>query len=226
VTVGVLAAAGLSAALLSSNSAPTATPVVTARPGATVTPGAPSTSRATPTGSAPAGGPRPTTGPVGCTIAAPATAPSGMTLYVCYSMSGTVRASGGFIDEDQGSAAFSCADWAEDGEGVPGSGIQALQAPDPGDGGVTVDGQALSFDLAIVPYPGPGSYPSTSIAQSVSLGTTESWSTNSASAATFRATVNPDGSGSVTVTNLRNDSSNGTTENASESWVCLMQPAT
>jgi hypothetical protein len=30
----------------------------------------------------------------------------------------------------------------------------------------------------------------------------------------------------VTVTNLRNDSSNGTTENASESWVCLMQPAT
>ena len=219
--VGVLAAAGVSAALLASRG-----PAPTARPGATVTPSAASTVRATPTSSAPAGGPQPTTGPGGCAIAAPAVAPSGLTLYVCYSMSGTVSASGGFIDDDQGSAAFSCADWAEDGEGVPGSGIQALQAPDPGDGGVTVDGQALSFDLAIVPYPGPGSYPSTSIAQSVSLGTTESWSTNSASAATFRATVNPDGSGSVTVTNLRNDSSNGTTENASESWVCLMQPAT
>ncbi len=152
-------------------------------------------------------------------------APSGLTLYVCYSMSGTVRASGGFIDEDQGAGAFSCADWAEHGEAAPGSGIQALQAPDPGDGGVTVDGQAVGFDLAIVPYSGSSSYASTSIAQSVSLGTTQSWSTNSASGATFSAEVNPDGSGSVAVTNLHNDSSNGTTEDASETWVCVMEPA-
>jgi hypothetical protein len=140
-------------------------------------------------------------------------------------MSGTVSASGGFIDDDQGAAAFSCTGWAESGEGAPGSGIEALQAPDPGDGGVTVDGQAVGFDLAIVPYNGPGSYPSTSIAQSVSLGTTLSWSTNSASGATFSAQVNSDGSGSVTVTNLHNDASNGTTEDASESWVCVMEPA-
>ncbi len=218
--VGVLAAAGLSAWFVSSNS-----PAPTAIPGAKVTPGAVSTSPATPRGTALASGPRPTTGPGGCTIAAPAVAPSGLTLYVCYSMSGTVSASGGFIDEDQGSAAFSCAGWAEDGEGAPGSGIPALQAPDPGDGRVTVDGQAVGFDLAIVPYSGPGSYPSTSVAQSVSLGTTLSWSTNSTSAATFGAEVNPDGSGSVTVTNLHNDSSNGTVEDASESWVCVMEPA-
>jgi len=59
----------------------------------------------------------------------------------------------------------------------------------------------------------------------VSLGTSLSWSTNSTSAATFTAEVNPDGSGSVTVTNLHNDSSNGTVEDASESWVCVMEPA-
>lgn len=152
-------------------------------------------------------------------------APSGLTLYVCYSMSGTVSASGGFIDDEQGASAFSCAGWAESGEGAPGSGIQALQAPDPGDSGVIVNGQAVGFDLAIVPYSGPGSYPSTSIAQSVSVGTTLSWSTNSASGATFSAQVNRDGAGSVAVTNLHNDASNGTVENASESWVCVMEPA-
>ena len=217
---GVLAVAGLSAALLSSRaSAPTA------RLGATPTPSAASTRAATTAGTATAGGPGPTTGPGGCPIAAPAVAPSGLTLYVCYSLSGTVSARGGFIDDDQGAGAFSCADWAEDGEGAPGSGIEALQAPDPGDGGVTVDGQALSFDLAIVPYSGPGSYPSTAVAESVSLGASLSWSTNSASGATFSADVDPDGAGSVTVTNLRNDSSNGTTEDASESWLCVMEPA-
>lgn len=74
----------------------------------------PSTASApTPGASSSAGGPRPTTGPGGCSIAAPATAPSGLTLYVCYTISGTVSASGGFIDADQGAAALSCPDWAE-----------------------------------------------------------------------------------------------------------------
>jgi hypothetical protein len=151
--------------------------------------------------------------------------PSGLTLYVCFSMSGRVSASGSFVDEEQGAGAFSCADWAEDGDEPPGAGIQGLQAPDPGDAGITVDGQTVGFDLAIVPYRGPDSYSSTSIAESVSLGTSLSWSTNSTSAATFTAEVNPDGSGSVAVTHLHSDSSNGTTENASESWVCAMEPA-
>jgi hypothetical protein len=164
----------------------------------------------------------PTTGPGGCTIAAPASPPHGLALYVCYTISGTVSASGGFIDEDQGPAALSCADWAENGEEAAGSAIHALQAPDPGDAQVEVNGQALGFDLAIDPYTGPGTYTSINVAQSVSVGESLSWSTNATSAATFIAQLNPDGSGSVTVTNLHDDSSNGTTENAAEGWVCVM----
>jgi len=167
----------------------------------------------------------PTTGPGGCSIAAPSSALSGLTLLACYSVSGAVSASGGFIDTDQGAGALSCADWAEHGGQAPGSPSEALQAPDPGDAQVTVDGEDLGFDLAIVPYSGPGSYPSTTVAESVSLGSSLSWSNNNTTGATFSAQVNPDGSGSVTITDLNNDSSNGTKENASESWVCVMEPA-
>jgi hypothetical protein len=170
-------------------------------------------------------GPRPTTGPGGCTIAAPATVPSGLTLYVCYTISGAASASGGFIDSDQGANALSCADWAEYGGEAAGSAGAALQAPDPGDAEVTVNGQDLGFDLVINPYSGPGSYPSTTVAESVSLGATLSWSTNNTKTATFTAQVNSDGSGSVTATALPNDSSNGSVESVSESWVCVMEPA-
>jgi hypothetical protein len=179
----------------------------------------------TPDASPSPSGPRPTTGPGGCSIAAPATAPSGLTLYVCYTISGTVSSSGGFIDSDQGANALSCADWAHYGEEGPGSASAALQAPDPGDAQVTVNGQDLGFDLVINPYSGPGTYPSTTVAQSVSLGDTLSWSTNSGKSATFIAEVSADGSGSVAATDLVNDSSNGTTESVSESWVCAMEPA-
>ncbi len=163
-----------------------------------------------------------TTGPGGCSIAAPPSPPSGLALYVCYTITGTVSASGGFIDEEQGAGAFSCADWAQDGEEPAGSAIHALQAPDPGDAQVEVDGQLLGFDLAIEPYSGPGSYRSIAVAQSVSVGAGQSWSTNSAPLATFSAQVSADGSGSLTVTDLHDNSSNGTTESASESWVCAM----
>ena len=183
--------------------------------GASLTPGAsPSPS-----------GPRPTTGPGGCSIAAPATAPSGLTLYVCYTISGSVSASGGFIDSDQGANALSCADWAQYGGEALGSAAAALQAPDPGDAQVTVNGQALGFDLVVNPYSGAGSYPSTTVAQSVSLGDAVSWSTNNTKTATFTAQVSSDGSGSVTAGELANDSSNGTIESVSESWVCVMEPA-
>jgi hypothetical protein len=171
-------------------------------------------------------GPRPTSGPGGCSIAAPATAPSGLTLYVCYTISGSVSASGGFIDSDQGANALSCADWAQHGGEAPSSAAAALQAPDPGDAQVTVNGQGLGFDLVINPYSGPGSYPSTAVAQSVSLGDTVSWSTNNTKTATFTAQVSADGSGSVRAGELANDSSNGSIESVSESWVCVMEPAT
>jgi len=167
----------------------------------------------------------PTTGPGGCSIAAPATAPSGLTLYVCYTISGAVSASGGFIDSDQGAGALSCADWAQYGGEGPVSAAAALQAPDPGDAQVTVNGQGLGFDLVINPYSGPGSYPSTTVAQSVSLGDTLSWSTNNTKTASFSAQVSSDGSGSVTAGELASDSSNGTVESVSESWVCVMEPA-
>jgi hypothetical protein len=183
--------------------------------GASVTPGT------TPSPS----GPLPTTGPGGCSIAAPATASSGLTLYVCYTISGSVSASGGFVDSDQGANALSCADWAQYGGEGPSSAGAALQAPDPGDAQVTVNGQGLGFDLVINPYSGPGSYASTTVAQGVSLGDTVSWSTNSTKTATFTAQVSPDGSGSVTAGELANDSSNGTIESVSESWVCVMEPA-
>jgi hypothetical protein len=221
VIVAVVVAAGVGAALSSSD--PSERPAPTAP---TASPGGVSTVTATasPTVAA-AGAPRPTTGPGGCAIAAPAAAPSGLTLYVCFSMSGAVTASGGFIDSDQGAGASSCADWAEDAAEAPGSASAALQAPDPGDAQVTVGGQDLGFDLVIEPYTGPGTYPSTTVAESVSLDDTASWSSNSTTAATFTAEVSPDGSGSLSVSDLHNDSSNGTTENASESWVCVMEPA-
>jgi hypothetical protein len=203
-STGTATAAGAGAGL---SEAPTA--------GASVTPGTTPSSI----------GPRPTTGPGGCSIAAPATAPSGLTLYVCYTISGSVSASGGFIDSDQGANALSCADWAQHGGEAPNSAAAALQAPDPGDAQVTVDGQGLGFDLVINPYSGPGSYPSTTVAQSVSLDDAVSWSTNSTKTATFTAQVSPDGSGSVTAGELANDSSNGTIESVSESWVCVMEPA-
>ena len=183
--------------------------------GASVTPGA------SPTPS----GPRPTTGPGGCSIPAPATAPSGLTLYVCYTVSGLVSASGGFIDSGEGASALSCADWAHYPGEAQGSAGEALQAPDPGDAQVTVNGQALGFDLVINPYTGPGTYPATSVAQSVSLGDTLSWSNNNTKSATFSAAVNADGSGSATVTGLANDSSDGTVESVAESWSCVMEPA-
>ena len=170
-------------------------------------------------------GPRPTTGPGGCSIAAPATAPSGLTLYVCYTITGSVSASGGFIDSGQGASALSCADWAQYGGEAQGSAGAALQAPDPGDAQVTVNGQDLGFDLVINPYSGPGTYPSTTVAQSLSLGDTVSWSTNNTKTATFTAQVSSDGSGSLTAGELANDSSNGTIESVSESWVCVMEPA-
>ncbi|MGD1054352.1 MAG: hypothetical protein ABR950_11070 [Candidatus Dormibacteria bacterium] len=188
---------------------------VSAAPGASTSPGTSPSSNV----------PGPTTGPGGCPIAAPATAPSGLTLYVCYTISGAVDASGGFVDSDQGAGALSCADWAENGEEGAGSAGAALQAPDPGDAEVTVNGQDLGFDLVINPYSGPGSYPSTTVAESVSLGDTLSWSTNNAKTATFSAQVSSDGSGSATATALANDSSNGSVESVSESWVCAMEPA-
>jgi hypothetical protein len=140
-------------------------------------------------------------------------------------VSGTVSASGGFIDSGQGASALSCADWAKFPGEAQGSAGEALQAPDPGDAQVTVNGQALGLDLVINPYTGPGTYPATTVAQSVSLGDTLSWSTNNTKSATFTATVNADGSGSATVTDLANDSSNGTTESVAESWSCVMEPA-
>ena len=164
----------------------------------------------------------PTTGPGGCSIPAPATPPSGLTLYTCYTVTGVVTGSGGFIDPGLGAGALSCADWAQSGQEPSGSGAQGLQAPDPGDAQVTLNSQDLGFDLQIVPYTGPGAYASTTVAQSVSLGTTLSWSTNFAPKAIFAAQVNPDGSGSVTISGLANDSSNGTTLSVSESWVCVM----
>jgi hypothetical protein len=63
------------------------------------------------------------------------------------------------------------------------------------------------------------------VAESVSLGATLSWSTNNTKTAAFTAQVNSDGSGSVTATALANDSSNGSVESVSESWVCVMEPA-
>ena len=171
------------------------------------------------------GGLGPTAGPGGCSIAAPASAPSGLTLYVCYTISGSVSASGGFIDSDQGAGALSCADWAQYGGEGPDSAAAALQAPDPGDAQVTVNGQGLGFDLVINPYSGPGSYPSTTVVQSVSLGDTVSWSTNNTKTASFSAQLSSDGSGSVTAGELASNSSNGTSESVSESWVCVMEPA-
>jgi hypothetical protein len=196
-----------------------------ASPGASPT-GSPTARASVTRGASPSpSGPRPTTGPGGCSIAAPATAPSGLTLYVCYTISGSVSASGGFIDSDQGANALSCADWAQYGGEAPGSAGAALQAPDPGDPQVTVNGQDLGFDLVIDPYSGPGTYPSTAVAQSVSLGDILSWSTNNTKTATFTAQVSSDGSGSLTAGELANDSSKGTTESVSESWVCAMEAA-
>src|ERR1035441_9780481 len=83
-------------------------------------------------------GPRPTTGPAGFASAAPATAPSGLTLYVCYTITGSVSASGGFIDSGQGASALSCADWAQYGGGGPGSGGAARPAVESGDAPGTV----------------------------------------------------------------------------------------
>ena len=177
---------------------------------------------ATPTASPSAGLTGPSTGPGGCSIPAPAAPPSGLALYTCYTVTGAVAGSGGFIDPDLGAGALSCADWAQNGEEAPGAGAQGLQAPDPGDAQVTLNGQVLGFDLQIVPYTGPGAYTSTTVAESVSLGTALSWSTNYAPKAAFAAQVNADGSGSVTISGLANDSSNGTTLSVSESWVCVM----
>jgi len=225
VIAAVAAAVGFCAALVSSSApGPSSThPASRVSPSGGPTPA--SGASVTRGGSPAPSGPGPTTGPGGCSIAPPATAPSGLTLYVCYTISGSVSASGGFVDSDQGAGALSCADWAQYGGEAPGSAAAALQAPDPGDAQVTVNGEDLGFDLVINRYSGPGTYPSTAVAQSVSLGDTLSWSTNNTKTATFTAEVSADGSGSLTAGELANDASNGTTESVSESWVCVMEPA-
>jgi hypothetical protein len=226
VSVGAGIAAAVLACGLGALGASSAPGAGTAAISSTPTPSVSTARTPTPTPAPASGLAEPTAGPGGCSIAAPATPPSGLTLYVCYTISGSVNATGGFVDEDQGPGAFSCADWAESGDEPPGSAIEALQAPDPGDAQVEVNGMTLGFDLAIQPYTGPASYSSTGIAQSVSIGYSLSWSTNSTTTATFSANLEADGSGSVTVTNLHDDSSNGTTENATESWVCVMATGT
>jgi len=186
-----------------SSAAAEATPSGTATPGAT-SPGSPGGS----------------TGPGDCTIPPASQPPTGLTFDACYRMSGEVSGEGGFVDDEQGGAAPGCAAWAQVGSLPAGLTSPVLFLPDPGDGQATVDGQPIGFYLEIAGYHGPGSYGLTGVAESATYGDTLSWSTNADKAATFSAQINPDGSGSVTVSSLRNDSSDGHTEAVSESWTC------
>ncbi len=165
-----------------------------------------------------------TTGPGGCTIPPPATPAAGLTLYTCYRMSGQVTGQGGFADEGQGAGAERCSEWAAQGHEPAGTTSAVLFLPDPGDAGASLGGQAISFYLEIGPYSGPGAYSSTKVTESVTWGSSESWSTNADPAASFSAHVNADGSGTVTASALHNDNSGPSTETVTESWTCAVEP--
>ena len=210
--LGGAAAALVLAVVLAASSGPPA------RPGAVAAP--PSVAPAsTPPGGAPAPA-GPLTGPGGCSVPAPSPGPGGVTFVVCYRLSGQVTAEGGFVDRGQGAGAPSCVAWAAHGNQPAGTAGGVLLLPDPGDAGITVNGRPLGFFLEIGNYAGPGVYGPSPVAESVTYGTAESWSTNADAAATFSAQVSPDGSGTVTAGGLRNDASTGGTETVTESWTC------
>jgi hypothetical protein len=188
-------------------------------------PGSPRADGSAPPSSTPTPSAGATAGPGGCRIAEPASPPTGATFFVCFAMTGEVNGVGGFVDQALNAAAESCAQWAAGGGQPPGTGGDVLVLPDPGDAGVTVQGQPVSFYLLIGAYAGPGTYTlSTQVTESGTWGLSTSWSTNATRAATFSAEVNADGSGTVTATALHNDSSDGRTETITETWTCVDEP--
>ena len=211
--LGAAAAALVLGVVLAASSGPSA------RPGAVAAPPAVAPAASTPPGGAPAPT-GPLIGPGGCSVAAPPPGPGGATFVVCYRLSGQVTAEGGFVDRGQGAGALSCAAWAARGDQPAGTEGSVLLLPDPGDAGITVNGQPLGFFLEIGNYAGPGVYGPSPVAESVTYGTAESWSTNADTAATLSAQVSPDGSGTVTAGGLRNDASTGGTETVTERWTC------
>ena len=161
-------------------------------------------------------------GPGGCGLAAPVRAGGGITLSVCFVMTGEVSGAGGFVDQSVDPAALSCPDWAARGGHSSGVSRGVLFLPDPGDSRVSVDGQPVSFSLEIGGYHGPGRYGASGLVETATWGTTTSWSTNAAPPATFSATVGADGSGTVSASGLRADSGGGGQESITETWTCAM----
>ena len=165
----------------------------------------------------------------------PAYAPPGVTLRACYRLGGEVAASGAFIDSYEGQGRSSCVSWAATGvEAIPAVGptpattagsaptqaaAAALYLPDPGEAGVTVGREPLSFSLSIQPYTGPGTYTGIEGAETASYGTTI-W--NATSPAAFSAQVNADGSGDLTANLV--DTGTGVAETVTERWTCVVEP--
>ena len=169
--------------------------------------------------------PGPTLGPGGCVLSTPTAPPAGLTLFVCYRMSGQVTAQGGFEDEAQSVSGLSCSAWAAHGNLPAGQTGAVLFLPDPGDAQASVAGQPIGFYLAIGAYTGPGSYrAATDVVESATVGESVSWSTNADPKATFSAQVSADGAGSVTAANLREDNSAGGLETVTETWTCAVEP--
>ncbi len=226
-----LLAAGCGSASLPARTAPLPAPSRSASAPARVTPpGSPSPSASPPPVSLAA-----TPGAAGCPPAMPAYAPPGVTLRACYRLSGEVAASGAFIDSYEGQGRPSCVSWAATGvAAIPSVGTSpastagsaptqpaapVLYLPDPGEAGVTVGREPLSFSFSIQPYTGPGTYTGIEGTETASYGTTI-W--NATSPAGFSAQVNADGSGDLTANLV--DAGTGVAETVTELWTCVVEP--
>jgi hypothetical protein len=154
------------------------------------------------------------TGPGGCAVTPTPYLPGAYGI-ACFTITGSDQVSGGF--ESAFFGASSCSDLAHNGQSASGAAKSVFQPPNPSSGNHKFGGMQVSLEFNIGPYTGPGSYPTSSLIQIANVGTNE-YSINT-HPGNLSAQVNPDGSGSLTATNLTtNDGSKTVT--VKEQWTC------
>lgn len=133
-------------------------------------------------------------------------APGTVTFTVQVSLTGTDPVSGSFTDPNAGSGFPSCSQYASDtnrGFGWAGPGAQSAQ----------VQGKSITALMTIAQgaYHGPGTYANP--LKSLTIGSDEFY------IGTSSVTMNSDGSGSATFTNLTSPLANGS-ESGTFTWTC------
>jgi hypothetical protein len=133
--------------------------------------------------------------------------------HVQINFSGLDGIQGSFVDNSSGSGDSSCAQWAS------GSGVGWVLGPGTPTGTNTViDGKSLSFGISVTKdkFHGPGTYSTILLGGGVTIGADTFFGTDSSE------TLNADGSGKATFSDLVGGSTTGTqgSESGTVTWTC------